>query len=607
LHPSSKQVHDAAIEHLNSRGFIQFHTVLAQKLDNFKAAIFLGHALYWTRYQSINHPYRDGWFFMTAREWEKATGLTPREQTAVRALLVEARLVMEALADHPAKLHFKVDLSVLTQWMGVGKIHRVTWETIGQFASPSVSYFKPLADISGGVATGLYLSYLLNCQRRLYSSPQPNDSLQAGFFSVKLEDVRVALSLGPKTQRTARDKLKLGGLMTEGRSNATSSQLLVRLNMQAIHSCLLGRESAPLPQRRGSVPRSVSAPVEAPQGRATTAPSAEVASTSLLMSSPASTGNRPELRRRERRRLQLPLFGPLQVRAGQPHQESPAGDAPSVQADAVQLLIGRSDRQPFQLADFAQPTPMRSQALRKRAPALLSKLGCPFVEPALPFCPNIQGGPAIKPTTTTPATDGYVELAESVTGSGSGFDSKLPPKPIPSAVEAGAKSERSQAMPAIEQSTTGVVLKVPPIDAGPVGNAEADTLIFPKALDEGWHSAVRTALKAAPIVIRQPLLDELEGQLTLKQIHNPPGWLHTLIGKHRQGALVLSMAGKVAADREQRAHVLAQLARVANAAPRELPKPVSACAPDPVPKSAVRDEHLQLLRTKLAIIRRGKA
>mgnify|MGYP001757018052 CR=1 FL=1 len=47
--------HDVALGHLNARGYIQFHPLLAQRLNNFKAAIFLGHALAWSRYLSLIH------------------------------------------------------------------------------------------------------------------------------------------------------------------------------------------------------------------------------------------------------------------------------------------------------------------------------------------------------------------------------------------------------------------------------------------------------------------------------------------------------------------------------------------------------------------------
>ena len=84
---------DETLQRVSAQGFIQFHPALAELLG-FKAALFLGHALYWSRHLARTQPKRNGWFFMTARQWEQATGLTTREQASVRELLVERNLLI---------------------------------------------------------------------------------------------------------------------------------------------------------------------------------------------------------------------------------------------------------------------------------------------------------------------------------------------------------------------------------------------------------------------------------------------------------------------------------------------------------------------------------
>lgn len=643
--PYGNEIHEATLSQLNSRGFVQFHTVIAEKLDNFKAAIFLGHALYWARYQAIHHPYRDGWFFMTAREWERATGLSVREQTAVRAQLVEQKLLMEALADHPAKLHFKVNLPVLTQWLGMDHRKSPSWDVISQLSTRCVSFYKPLADVSGSVATGLYLSYLLDCQRRLLNSSVLQDGTQSGYFAVRLDDVRIALCLGPKTQRNARDKLKRAGFVSEGRSNATSSELHIRLNMQAIHACLVAQDGAPLPQRRikttgvnqGTAATAHATPRLARVPEASEAPNpvqlnagrsdellipARVRQPQPPKTASIASSTREgfsEARFYDRRKMQLPLFGPLEVKQ---QAQSGVGQVESAALLTLRLITANPAISAKQLVGSEQPGNPRSSGVAQGASALLSKLetpvallsklACPFVETALPFCRNIQK--VLKTNTTTTTGDGQASVEAST---GNRRSSRIGISKLPKKLEAiSANASPDLVVPPaivvteLEDTTengqpntclTGIA--TPTAIHISLTGFNGAALLLPKALDTDWHPGVLKALATAPAALRQPLLDELEGQLSIagKTIHNPAGWLYSLLTKERQGTLVLAMADKVAGDRERRAQIVAQVAQVkANTEA----KPNTAGQGNTESDPAVKAKYLREIREKLGLKKR---
>ena len=88
-------------------------------------------------------------------------------------------------------------------------------------------------------------------------------------------------------------------------------------------------------------------------------------------------------------------------------------------------------------------------------------------------------------------------------------------------------------------------------------------LVFPQELDPTFLRSVSSVLVKVPAAQRQPLLDELGGQLRMqgKTIHNPAGWLMGLIRQQRLGGnVVLAMANKVAEDRKYRQRVQHQVA-----------------------------------------------
>ena len=568
----------AALQHLGQGGFIQFHLALAEQLG-FKAALFLGHALYWSRHLGKKEPQRGGWFFMTARQWEDATGLTAREQASVRELLLQNHLLLERVAGRPARLHYRVDLARLAQWSGL-QAHAdgapaITWEAFAPWLKTSISFYRPLARISGSVASGLLLSYLLRQQRAAVRS---GEATFEGYFRLSHEDARIALCLGTKTQRNARERLKALGFLQERAGG------LCHVNLHALQDAIGHVEKLPQPARLHAVARP-----------AAVAPSAEGLADAVRWL--AEADRRPTTdpvlyEHRVQDQLQLDLFGRWLT-------DTPQGQQTT---HVVTRMFGNSSASPVpvdslhpvnQIHDMVseircQPSALLSNhesddhTTKGQAPAVLSNHGCRFVESSLPFCRTHIQQHNNQPTTTTACAR----------EDASGFDKTASRRRI---------SETSPSEARLAQQAN----RAAPLPAALV---ELDNLVMPKALGMEWHDGVRRTLATAPAAIHQALLDELEGQLGLqgKTIHNPPGYLHALIRRHACGTLDLAMADKVAAERTQRARHEQALLKARQEA--EQPRPAGAQdAQKAEPSPAVIEERRKLLTLRLEIAGKGRA
>ena len=500
---------DETLQRVSVQGFIQFHPALAERLG-FKAALFMGHALYWSRHLARTQPKRNGWFFMTARQWEQATGLTTREQASVRELLVEQKLLIERIAGKPARMHFRVDLTQLANWAGLHADEdggsSITWEAFSPWMRACISFYRPLVDAGGSVASGLYLSYLLQAQRAETRSGGDSD----GFFPVSQEDVRIALCLGPKTQRNARDKLKALGLLHERYG-------LARVDLEALSSRLSEVRpehlARPLRQHATAKVRMEAAAITA-TGRM---------SVTRQLPFPAAT---PEIREVvvQAARMTARMFAP-----------------------ASALAQNKQDGTSSSAAEVCQP----SAVLSKLEPALLSKPGpqvaenanqsCRFVETNLPFCRTHIQELNKYPTTTT----------------GAGGRER-----DPSFDKTASRRRSLEEFPDVDGSRD----QLPSAQLYTEETDSRPALTLPAALAPEWHAAVQQTLASAPQSIQQALLDELAGQLAIagKTIANPPGYLHALIRKHATGTLVLAMADQVATARSDRHRHQAALDRALN-------------------------------------------
>lgn len=570
------RAHDVALGHLNARGFIQFHPLLAQRLNSFKAAIFLGHALYWSKYLAQAQPHRKGWFFMSAAQWAEATGLSAKEQTAVRSELTQRGLLVEVLAGRPAVLHYQVNLLATAQLLGLGAL---TWDNMSELFRSCIRFYKPLADICNGVSTGLYLSYLLQRQSFALRNPQVDSStieLFPGEFTYRPEQARIALCLGIKAQRNAREKLKAAGFIREGR--ATNEVVATRVNLSAIASCMQAQGQKSI--RKPTARRTTSVKVDLALIPAPNTPASPITPTAPSITSLSRSG----LPQR-----QLSLFAPMglaktlapasvdSLAADAPMSENSTLAAPTASASALlkSLFAPGMRGQPDVQDAAATLTPTAPQVSELSTDfdtsgnqvALLSVPNCLFVDPNLPFCRNYieQGISRYLQTTTTPPVDNFArdmpsrcrriekdsENHKPETAVNKKNDAGAPSRAVGDVFEAsGGKAEKTPVEPEIQS------------DCKPRGgNLEEVELHLPDRLDPSMRAGVLATIVQASHDLRQAFLDELAGHLAIpsKTIHNPIGWLHSLIRRYRDGDVVLAMAPQVAELRLRRHRHLERL------------------------------------------------
>ena len=96
---------------LLGRGCVAFYPRLADLTGSVTAALLLGQCLYWTRSVTRQQPQRDGWFWKTAAEWQRETGLSRREQDSARRILRALGLLEEQRRGMPARRWFRLDLA----------------------------------------------------------------------------------------------------------------------------------------------------------------------------------------------------------------------------------------------------------------------------------------------------------------------------------------------------------------------------------------------------------------------------------------------------------------------------------------------------------------
>lgn len=559
------RAHDVALSHLNARGFIQFHPLLAQQLDDFKAAIFLGHALYWSKHLAQIQPHRKGWFFMSAAQWTQATGLSTREQVTVRAALTSRGILREALAGRPAVLHFKVDLETTAKLLGLPQL---TWSSMTELYRTCIRFYKPLADICGSVGAGLYLSYLLQRQSFALRNPHSHGSaveLFPGEFVYRPEQARIALCLGSKTQRNAREKLKAAGFIKEGR--ASHEVVATRVNLAAIASCLQAqgertiRKSAPRKRPVLDNPRDLALVPAASTSDSGTSPllrraNAQLSQRQLNLFSPVGRISKWHLDRVADDRLApqddaASLFKPKLGSVS-----SPTGLVLSLFAPGLESRSWQQEAAATALSTSASASRRNGASQQEHQPrtrlstnsdasgnnvALLSNAIRPFVDPNLPFCRNYkeQGISRFFQTTTSWPVD---DSGQSKAGRRRGKN------PISTEKSNQETAVYRKAKTATATRTSGDDIGQSSGVVGRTSDWSTQQLILPELLDVAMHSAVLATVSKAPSELRQSFLDELAGHLAIpnKTIHNPAGWLHCLIQRHATGSVDLAMASQVA-------------------------------------------------------------
>jgi hypothetical protein len=493
-------LHEEIRLHLDERGFVPFHPLLAEKLGH-KAAIFVGMSLYWTRHSLRNHPKREGWFHMSIQQWQQSIGLTRSEQASVREMLLLENLLEENLIGRPAIMHYRLNVAALTTFLSTDQQGALpNWETVSSWFRGCQNYYKPLADVVGSIAAGLYMSLVLQRHRDCLLRGQ----LDNGCITLHQDEIATALSLGPKVQRNARERLKRAGLIQE----ASAGGSLVRINMEALLMCLRGQATKPLKSKRTAqagipntnqissepqqMPRNV-APIAVKTG--TNGPSLMVLGSSFLQLSLALPGGMAKPSSARPRDLLLDFFSLGQPVGNQQVQTVPEVK-PAAHNDSEKPKRDRALLRTLVLDTEVQPGPEKiavSCKLESQESAVSCKQELPF--PAT----YIQG---LNKTTTT--------------------------------LESSSSSRRD-------------FQKVDP-----------STLFITDKLSETQRHGVLEVLGAVPEDLRQQLLDELEGQLInkTKTIQNPAGWLFGLIRNLGNGPIVFAYAAQVAADRKNRLELI---------------------------------------------------
>lgn len=485
---------------LVARGYIEFRQLLADAFGGYKAALMLGHALYWTRNWIRQQPGRGGWFWKTAAEWTEATGLTPREQERARAALRDSGVWQEQLAGAPAKLHFRVDVEALCLKLGsqdiTGLDEQARDDRLIHLLGAPIMFFRPLADIAGGVSAGLLLSYLLESYRTavLKRSVDPN-----GFFPVSLEGARIALNLGVKAQRNAREALSRAGLVRDAATQEQRPRLLMRLNLEAILACVCGQAEPRRRARKHAEPR-LGAIEPAPVQR------------SLL----DGRTHGESLRSGVMRVVRLLEAG---GQSAQPAAPKPLRRLLDVAPVGIATLPA---------VDAADGGNRHSRvALLSKQQALSGAEGCPFVETRHALLSNLYKQKEVAKTTTT-ARVGTEPSCAGPGGRGRTMD--LPFETRSDAVDGGVSAQPAET-------------------ADPLAGLRH--LVLPEQLDRALHNNALRIVRAAPEGDRQPLLDELAGHLAMpgKTVANPLAWLRSLSARAAQGDVILTLAPAVAAAR----------------------------------------------------------
>lgn len=240
-----------------SQRYILYYPVLQQVTRSAKAALMLSQMLYWTRKYIGERPERDGWFWHTARDWRKSTGLSRHEQDAARSYLRQCGCVEERLMGAPARMHYRVDLNALGKAIAQ-YAHRAfsAWHwsdrtTLALLGRP-VAFLRGFADLTGSVTAALYLSDLCQKQRTaerdaikghctLNGSERELDAGD-GWLDLPLGQSAEHLGISEKRLRTARNIIKTLGILDETSSGGVQPSTLSRINMAQLAKELTARQ-----------------------------------------------------------------------------------------------------------------------------------------------------------------------------------------------------------------------------------------------------------------------------------------------------------------------------------------------------------------------------
>ena len=567
--PEDAPIHQGAEQiflHLDDRGFVPFHPVLAEKFGH-KAAIFVGMALYWTRHSLRNHPERGGWFFMSLQQWKSAIGLTRTEQASVRELLMGEGVLEEMLVGRPAVLNYRLNVPALAKALAMrGKGQKLTWDLASSWFKGCKVYYKPLADVAGSIAGGLYLAYLLQRHRECLKLGQLTD----GAIPVSQDEISTALVLGPKVQRNARERLKKAGFINEvGIGGA-----LVRINFDAILLCLRGQSIKPLPRKADADKATPAASTKAAPSNSAPATNQTLDLSGLSFAfSQATLGLSATPPAPRPRDLLLSFLNddlvphkPVEIRqagATSSISEQPA-KSEQISNASKELAKSFSDKgsEGGAKESFAVSCKQEPDSLDETC-----RLDLPF--PAI----NIQRT-SIQSTTTSPVNTSSTADVQAGEGGKSSSSDKL---------NAGL----------------------------------ASGLIFPTWIEKSLHASLSKVLAKFPLEQQQQALDEMEGaNRRFHKVKSPVAWLNSVVKKYRDGECIWAYAPVIAAERielakqadAQQAQKEASLKAFHEGSANAVANPVRVAVEGngPLGKEAARAKLLALRNERAAMIGKAK-
>jgi len=156
---------------------IAFFPRLVPLTESAKATVMLGQLVYWTRHGS-EITSSAGWFYKTAEQWRRETGLSLREQRSARGDLMSLGVLEERRDGMPAKLFYRLDLERLDRVLHRLPGHSagaIEWGDAAQVSAhlgPASAFYPRLTEVTGGITTALALSRAIVLTRHEHTDPE---------------------------------------------------------------------------------------------------------------------------------------------------------------------------------------------------------------------------------------------------------------------------------------------------------------------------------------------------------------------------------------------------------------------------------------------------
>jgi hypothetical protein len=197
-------------------------------VDDTSAAVLLSQLIYWSR-RGRDMAARSGWVYKTAREWEVETGLTWKMQRRARRLLLDLGLIEERLQSMPARLEFRLNLSVLLPALSERsevELPVIDWSWIADRDDPALGrllgrsfLFNAALTSHMSVPAAMMASRLLSAQPKRSTSGGRAREAAPKLVQLSRLEWREETGLTRHQWQTARRDLRRLGLLIERRHN----------------------------------------------------------------------------------------------------------------------------------------------------------------------------------------------------------------------------------------------------------------------------------------------------------------------------------------------------------------------------------------------------